>query len=123
VGREAAAVAGALARAHANAESATGAELAYAHGAGGTLVCSNVGFEAWLAVAVGAVFIALFVVRAGATQRWIRENPRFRLFGGSAGWILAERYLWAFRLFFGFYALLFAAVGSMSVYCFFHGPG
>ena len=87
------------------------------------MTCSDVGLEAWLAFAVAAAMLALFVVRASATQRWMRENPRFTLFRTAGGWLLSERYLWAFRIFFGFYTLVFSAAAAMAVYCFFHGPG
>ncbi len=87
------------------------------------MICANVGLEAWLALAVGTSFVAFFVVRARTTQRWLRESRHFGRARWGPGWILAERHLWAFRVLFGAYALLFSATGAASVYCFFHGPG
>ncbi len=87
------------------------------------MACPAVGLEAWLAFGFASAFVALFVVRARSTQRWLRESRHFGRSRWAPGWILDARRLWAFRLLFGASAALFSALGVGELYCFFRGPG
>jgi hypothetical protein len=86
--------------------------------------CADVGLEAWLFFAITTAMVVAFVIRGGATQRWLREHPQSwaRRSMDWAGGLMPERKLWLFRIVLGFIPALIWVASLSAVYCFFHGP-